>query len=85
MRWALWLPVIVPVYTHHWSIVDIAPLEVLEPLSADGVEEQERGLTHTVAMVVKVAISYFPLCRTGVVMTLQIGSLDGVGRQGVPA
>ena len=65
---ALWVPVLVPVYTGHWSIVDIAPLEVL---TADGVEEQERGLTHTVAMVVKVAISSFH-----VVMILQIGSLD---------
>ena len=69
---ALWLPVLVPVYRHHWSI---APLEVLEPLSVGGVEEHERSLTHTVAKVVKVAISSFPPCRTGAVMTLQIGSL----------
>ena len=57
----------------------VAPLEVLEPLSVHGVEEQERDLTHTLAKVVNVAISSFPLCRTGAVMTLQIGSLDGVG------
>ena len=53
-------------YMHHWSIVDVAPLEVLESFSADGVEEQERGLTHEVAKVVKVAKVLF--LSTGLVL-----------------
>ena len=32
---------------------DVAPREILESLSADGVEVKECGLTHTVAKVVK--------------------------------
>ena len=42
-----------PVYSHSWSIHEVTLLDVLEPLDADVVEEQEGTLAHVLAMVVK--------------------------------
>ena len=68
----------VSVYSHSWSICEVALLDILEPLDADIVQEQEGTLAHTLAMVVKVTVRYFPLFRSGAVVTLQCGRLVGV-------
>ena len=63
----LWPLACVPVYPHSWSVCEVTPLDVLEPLEANIVEEQESMLAHTLAMV---TICCLPLFRTGAVMAL---------------
>ena len=68
----------VSMYPHSWSIHKVAFLDVLEPLQADVMEEQEGTLTHSLAMVVKLTVCYFPQFRTGGVVALQCGRLVAV-------
>ena len=67
----------VSVYSHSWSICEVALLDI-EPFDADIVQEQEGTLAHVLAMVVKVTVHYFLLFRSGAVVTLQCGGLVGV-------
>ena len=71
----LWPLARVPMYPHSWSIHEVALLDVLEPLEANVMEEQEGALTYTLALVVKLTIRGLPLFRTGAVVTLQCGGL----------
>ena len=57
---------------HRWSIHEIAFLQ------ADVMQEQERTLAHSLAMVVKLTIRSSPQFRTGAVVVLQCGGLAAV-------
>jgi len=65
-------------YPHSWSVLEVALLDVLEPLDADVVEEQEGALAHPLAMVVELTIRYLPLFRTATVVAMQCGGLIAV-------
>ena len=65
-------------YPHSWSVLEVALLDVLEPLDADVVEEQEGALAHQLAMVVELTIRYLPLFRTATVVAMQCGGLIAV-------
>ena len=66
-----WPPARVPVYSWHWSCFEIAGLNVLKPLHADGVDEEEGVLTNAVTLVIKQSVRYLPLCRAVTVVTLE--------------
>ena len=59
-------------YPHSWSVLEITLLDILEPLEADVMEEQEGTLTYMLALAVKLTIHGFSLFRTvtGAMVTL---------------
>ena len=67
----LWPLACVSMHPHSWPILEVTLLNVLEPLDADVVEEQEGTLANTLALVVELAIRSLPLFRTGAVVALQ--------------
>ena len=71
----LWPLAYVSMHPHSWSILEVTFLNVLKPLDADVMEEQEGMLANTLAMVVELAIRFLPLFRTGAVVALQGGRL----------
>ena len=66
-----WPTACVPVYSWHWSCFEKAGLDVLKPLLADGVDEEEGMLTNAVTLVIQLSVSYLPLCRVITVVTLE--------------
>ena len=74
----LWPLAHVSMNPHSWSIHEIAFLDVLEPLEADVMQEQEGTLAHSLAMVVKLTIRSSSQFRTGAVVALQCGGLVAV-------
>ena len=61
----------VPMYSWHWSYFEKAGLDVLKPLPADGVDEEQGMLTNAVTLVIELSVSYLPLCRVITVVTLE--------------
>ena len=74
----LWPLAGVPVYSHCWSVCQVALFDVLKPLDSNVVEKQEGTLTHPLAMVVKLTIRCLPFFRSGAVVTMQCGRLIAV-------
>lgn len=68
----------VSMHPHSWSILEVTLLDILEPLEADVMEEQEGTLANALAMVVELPIRYLSLFRTGAVVALQSGGLVAV-------
>ena len=64
-------PARVPVYSQHWPCFEKAGLDVLKPLHADGVDEEEGMLTNAVTLVVKKSVCNLPLFRAITVVTLE--------------
>ena len=50
-------------YSWHWSCFEKAGLDVLKPLLANDVDEEEGMLTNAVTLVIELSVSYLPLCR----------------------
>ena len=65
----LWPPVLIPMHSHCWSRGEVACFDVLVPLDADVVQEQERGLTNSSSFVAEMAV----------IETLDCCRLEGVG------
>ena len=66
-----WPTVRVPVYSWHWSCSEKAGLDVLKPLPANDVDEEEGMLTNVVTLGIELSVSYLPLCRVITVVTLE--------------
>lgn len=74
----LWSLACVPVYSRNWTVFQVAGLDVLESLQANGVHKQKGALTHTVSLVKKLAIHCLSVCRRIAVMTDECCRLEGV-------
>ena len=74
----LWFLAHVPMYSWNWTVFQVAGLDILESLQSNGVHKQKGALTHTVALVEKLAISCLSLCRRIAVMTHECCRLERV-------